>query len=154
MAINFPLINGNRMDFSSVDIIVAASRMRGIKSIDYSQSLTPGKVRGTGAQKLGRTRGEHDADASLEIYMEEFGDLVQLLGAGGIVGYMEANFDVIVTYAEFPSSPVQTVNIHGARMIKHEQQAQQGSDPLTMKLSLDVMYVLINGVPPLSFFNK
>jgi hypothetical protein len=148
-AIPYPLINGLRYDFSSVEITAGARLFNGVKSIKFSQTLEPGKVRGNRSQVIGRTRGPLDADGSLELYRLEFQDLIAtlaLLRPG--VGYMEAPFDITVSYAEVGQPVVMDV-LQGCRIKKHENNAQEGGDALTVSCELDIMMVLPGGVAPI-----
>ena len=148
-AISYPLVNGMRFDFSSVEITAGARIFNGVKSIKYSQTLEPGKVRGNRSQIVGRTRGPLDSDGSIELYRLEFQDLIRvlaLLKPG--VGYMEAPFDITVTYSETGSEVVQDL-IQGCRIKKHENNGQEGGDAITVACDLDIMMVLPGGVPPI-----
>src|SRR5579872_4832140 len=132
-----PLITGNYYDFSSIQILVATARIKGFKSINYTSEQAPGDVYGTAAQKIGRTRGQHKASGSFELYRPEFNDLqIALQGVGGVLqpaspngsapGLFEVGFPIVVSFAENPplgvSSPIllptQTDTIIGARITK------------------------------------
>ena len=142
----YPLINGHRYDFSSIEFKYKTktgpvNRTLGVKSVDYSDSLEPGKVRGNHAQKLGRTRGEYDAEASVELYKTEFDEMLAILGPG----YMEQYFDIPVTYAE-SGSPTTTDTIVGCRIKKVSNAHSEGGEPLTVKIDLDPSHILRNGL--------
>jgi hypothetical protein len=141
---SYPLINGKRYDHSSVTIKVKGKDYIGIKSINYSDSLEPGKLRGTSAQKLGRTRGEYDGEASFEMYTEEASELLSDIGDG----FMEVEFDIVVGYAD-EGQPTITDNIVGCRIKKQEASSSEGSDPNVRKFDLDIMYVKWNGLNPI-----
>ena len=147
--IPYPLVNGNRYDFSSVEIAVGARLFNGVKSIKYSQTLEPGKVRGNRSQVIGRTRGPLDSDGSIELYRLEFQDLITTLAAlrPGL-GFMEASFDILVTYAE-PGQPVVQDLLQGCRIKKHENNGQEGGDAITTACDLDILMVLPGGVAPI-----
>jgi hypothetical protein len=145
----YPLINGLRYDFSSVEITAGARLFNGVKSIKFSQTLEPGKVRGNRSQVLGRTRGPLDSDGSLELYRLEFQDLISVLATlRPGVGFMEAAFDITVTYSEAGTPVIQDV-LQGCRIKKHENSGQEGGDALTVACDLDIMMVLPGGVAPI-----
>lgn len=149
MPLQYPLINGHRFDFSSVEISAGARLFNGVKSLKYSQTLEPGKVRGNRSQVIGRTRGPLDSDGSIELYRLEFQELIATLAAlRPGVGYMEAAFDITVTYAEAGSTVIQDV-LQGCRIKKHENNGQEGGDALTVACDLDIMMVLPGGVAPI-----
>lgn len=149
---NIPLINGNRYSFASIELRLLGQRYYGVKSINYSDSLEPGEVRGTDPQLIGRTRGKYSADASIEMYLREFDDfssklasLAASVGLPSATGYMEVPFDVIVSYAE-DGAPVITHEIIGARIKKSDHSNTEGSDAISVKNDLHVMVIVKNGV--------
>ena len=149
---NIPLINGNRYSFASIELRLLGKRYFGVKSINYSDSLEPGEVRGTDPQLIGRTKGKYSADASIEMYLREFDDFAaQLASQAGAVGlpnatgYMEIPFDVIVSFAE-DGAPVITHEIIGARIKKSDHSNAEGSDAISVKNDLHVMVIRKNGV--------
>lgn len=147
LPISYPLILGHRHSWSSIEIGIGPSGnvVRGVSSIDYGDGLTPGKMRGTGPNVVGRTRGEYDGDAELEMYRLEWENLKSQLGQNG-VGFGEASFSITVQYAE-SGQPVVTDTLEGCRITKVRTGGAEGSDPTKVKLSIDLMRILHNGVP-------
>jgi len=145
----FPLINGVKYDYSSVEILIGGVRFQGVKSIDYSAQLEPGMAYGTSAQPAGRTRRQYSAEGSIEIYKADYADLLTLLTAGG-QGYMEQSFPIIVTYGEELPAILMTDVLQGCRLKKNAHAGSEGSDPLVVKCDLSVMYLLENGKSPLT----
>ncbi len=141
---NYPDINGNRFEWASVEIRCDGRRYLGCKSLSYSQELAPGEVWGNHAQKIGRTRGELKPEGSLEMFKEEADDLISAFGDG----YMEKAFDVVANYVE--TFRIQTVVLHGCRIKKVDDSHSQGTDALTTKFDLDVMWIERNGKKPLN----
>jgi hypothetical protein len=144
-----PLINGNRYDYSSVDIRIAGKSFRGVKSISYKDSLEPGEVFGTHAQALGVTRGQYKAEGSVEVYKEELDDILTALSALPPGGYLESRFNVEVHYAEAPAAPTVTDKLIGCRVKAVDENHQSGTDPLSVKLDLYVQHVERHGKNPL-----
>jgi hypothetical protein len=144
MTVQYPLINGHRYSWASATIKAQGLELIHIKEISYSHSLEPGAVRGTGAQKLGRTRGEYDAEGSMTLQREQWDDLRNKLGDG----YLEKSFPISVSYAE-DGLPVVTDELAGVRIKSVENSPSQGTDALEVSLELDVMYIIENGKKPL-----
>jgi len=156
-----PMVNGARFSFASMAIGVAGKKSIGFKAINYKNSLKPGKVRGTNAQVIGRTRGNYDAEGSLTLYKEDFGDLLAYLATltgatsslnptGLPPGVMEVAFDITVGYSETPASPVQLDVLKACRITDMEQDASEGEDAIAMKLSLDILVIGWNGYFPIN----
>lgn len=143
--ISYPLINGHRYSFASIEFGANNAILRGVSSIDYGDELTPGKMRGTGPNVIGRTRGEYDGDADIEMYRLEWENLKSTLGQNG-VGFGETSFPVTVCYGEV-GQPVVTDTLEGCRITKVRTGGSEGSDPTKVKLTIDLTRILHNGVP-------
>ncbi len=142
--IEYPLINGHRFSWASVEAqFGSVGLIIGIKSINYSPELMPGKVYGTAPQKIGRTRGKEDSSADCEMLRLEFENLKETLGNSG-VGYGETAFDIVVQYRE-EGQPVVTDTLIGNRITKVDLQNADGTDPSCAKLTLDPMRIWLGG---------
>lgn len=149
MPLQYPLVNGNRFDFSSVQITVPDLNrvFEGVKSVTYSDELKPGKLRGNRAQAVGRTRGQYEPNASIEMYKSEAQALIDALGPG----YMERSFNIVVSYSEPATPDLTTVDtIQGVRITKVEDSGNEGEEPLATKFDLDPMMILRNGKAPIA----
>lgn len=144
--IPYPLINGVRFDFSSVEIGLPRGVFSGIRSISYKHTLSPGMMRGTRAQVGGLTRGKYDADGSIEFYKSEYQDFITLLGPG----YMEKFFPVVVNYSELPSLQLVTDVLNGVRLTSAENSHSEGEDALVVKCDLIIMQLLEGRMSPLN----
>jgi hypothetical protein len=148
MAIEYPLVQGERHDFASIEVTIETEqgpkRFKGFTAVNYSASLEPGQVRGTAARKIGRTIGEATEEGSLEMYLAEWDELRAALGNG----YMRKVFNVTVTYGA-DGLPVTTDTLVGCRIKKVDKSHSQGADGLKVKLELDVMKILENGLDPI-----
>ena len=165
---NVPQVNGNRYSFASIDFQLLGKRYFGVKSINYSDGLDPGEVRGTAPQLLGRTKGKYSAEGSMELYEAEFSDFVAALLSAGpslgfidSVGFMEIPFEVSVSYAE-ENSPTITDTLVACRIKKVDKSRAEGTDPLTVKLDLHIMSIdygvpnsseIFNSVTPIDTVN-
>ncbi len=146
--ISYPMINGNRFDFSSVQFTIAGVTFNGVADVNYKHALKPGELRGTRSKMIGRTRGKYEASGDITLFKSEFQQLVTLLGSQGL-GYMETSFDIIVTYNELGNVPV-TDTLVGCRITDDSDSGKEGGDPTQVKLELNIMYMLRNGVSPLA----
>lgn len=140
---DYPLIRGNRFDYSSIEANINGAVFVGISEIDYSHKLDPGMMRGTSALPNGRTRGQYEAKGSITLYKSEAAELIAALGDG----YLERSFDIVVHYAE-AGSPMVTDTLIGCRIVDDGNSHKEGNDALTQKLELSIMRVDMNGVKP------
>ncbi len=144
MPIQYPLINGHRYEFASIELNINGSLLSGFKDLSYSDSLDPAKIRGNSPQVIGRTKGTYDAEGSLTVYKEEWADILLKLSLGG--GYMEVPFIISVVTSE--SIRVQTDILSGCRIKKVEDSHSEGNEALVVKLDLDIMVITRNGKVP------
>ena len=152
----YPLINGHRYSWASIEAFFKGVPILGIKSINYKSSLKAGTVRGTAPQKIGRTRGEQDADCDFEMLKLEAMAFIGILGAAG-VGFGETSFQIKVAYSEnlpgvFPQ-PVIVDSINGVRIEELAASNAEGTDASMMKFTCSAMDVLHNGVS-IAYGNK
>lgn len=146
---NYPLINGHRYDWSSVRITIDGIPYTGVKSINYRQTMTPGLMRGTRAQPTGRTRGQYEPEGSIEIYKEDYQEIIKALSKNGALGYMEVSFPILVQYSSGILAPI-TDTLTGCRIASDEDSPSEGADPFTVNCDLSVMLVSRNGLFALS----
>jgi hypothetical protein len=150
-AADFVLVNGVRHDHSSLDIKLDGQSVVGVKSIDYSDSLDPGKVYGTAAQKLAHTRGQYDAEASVELWRYEADAFAaRLVQRSPGVGLYEIVWDIVVNILPEGGGSIVTDTIRGCRIKKPQRTSSQGNEGLAIKLDLAPMYVMWNGIAPLT----
>lgn len=146
MALSYPLINGLRYDFTSLEVKINGQALdwtAGLKEISFSDELEPGEVYGTFAQSLGATRGQYKAEGSLTLYFQEAQEFISLLSNSSGAGYMETLFDLQLAYSE-PGQSLVTAELLACRIKKAEDSQAQGSDPLETKFDLRVGMVKRN----------
>lgn len=144
----YPLVNGFRFDWSSAVVKFGGALFYGVKSITYKHSVDPGKVRGNRAQVVGVTRGEYNAEGSVELYKSEYDELTTALAMKGR-GFFGQFFETSVSYSEAPDMPVITDLLHGCRLISAENSHSEGSDALVVRCDLLIMSIAENGKSPL-----
>jgi len=139
--ISYPLVNGVFHEWSSVELKIKGKIYRRVKAISYQETLKPVKVYGTSADPIGRTRGMREAEGDIEIYLDEFRQIVADIGPG----FYETVFDVTVSYSE---TAVSTVTDHLVAVRAEEVGASQSqsADALTRKLKLNILSIKWNGV--------
>lgn len=159
MPVPSQVINGNRYDFTSIEItfsVLGVPKVVGIKEINYKETLEPGMVYGTSADPIGRTRGQYAAEGSFTIFRAEWSDLLEALGTqppplgAPLSGYLEAGFDMTVSYAE-DGQPTIVDRLIGCRVKSVASSNTQSKDGLVLQVDLSVMKILQNLLSPLSF---
>ena len=151
-----PLINGQAFGYAEVAFSIDGVTYTAIKSINYKDSIDRGKLRGTSMKILARTSGQYDAEADFEVAEKDFRELLALMGDG----YMKKTIFVCVTYTTDDGInllPGVSTNTHRdtffAKFKGVENALSQGTDPLTVKIPLDVIgTILRDGVDPLGLF--
>lgn len=98
-------------------------------------------MRGTAAQKLARTTGEHDAEGGFTLPLEDWGELIATLGDG----YGGVPFAITVTYSN-EGQNLTTVELLGCRITGHSGGSESGGDPTMEEITLDIMEVKTNGL--------
>jgi hypothetical protein len=148
MAVGYPLINGVKYDFSSIEIDMGSDGgiVTGISEISYSHGLEPGEARGTHPQILARTRGTYSAEGSITMYKAEYATWIASMGDG----YQEKSFDITVVYSEPDGDGTVTDVLYGCRMGVTENSASSGTDPLSVTVPIMPAYIVENGTKPLS----
>jgi hypothetical protein len=143
----YPLINGVRHDWSSVEIRVATNVILGITKIDYSDKLTGTAVRGAGPKIIAYTTGMQENTGGFTILLEEFNALQEALQTINPDAWKLAYFDIEVSYQARGLSTVSDA-IRGCRVdeVKVGTTDSGSADPTTRDLTLLVTDILWNGV--------
>lgn len=147
----YPLINGKRYSFASINMSIGIVPVFGITDISYSHSLEPGEVRGAHPQVLGYTRGEYSCEASVTFLKEEWDEIVTGTGLQNpSVGLLEMIIPVIViTYAD-QGSPISVDRLFNCRVQSIEVSSSSGSDPVEVVVALMPTHIEMNGRMPLA----
>jgi hypothetical protein len=144
MAVSYPEVNNRTYSFASVEIDIDGTIYTAVKSINYSDSLEPGELRGTAVHALARTAGEYKAEASFEVSLAEAKLIREKVGDG----YMLKSFPITVTFTE-DNEETHKHELVGCRMKKNDNSNQSGSDPTMEKIDLHVMYIKRDGLLPM-----
>ena len=143
-SILYPLINGHRYSFASIEANFNGQTILGITEVSYKPSLKGTVVYGTTPHPLGRTRGKVENTWSAKMYRLEFERLKLTLGVLG-QGFGENPFDIVAQYSELPSQPVTTDTILGARIQEADLSNADGTDASMVNLTGDCLGILLNG---------
>lgn len=140
----YPTINGFGHEHNRAKISIDGEEFLGITSVTYETGLEPGELRGTHPQLLSTTLGQHKATGGFEMWKKDGRRLLALLGPG----FGAKRFDIVCSFPGDPSDPVDLITdiIKSARIIKVNQESQEGTDPLKMKFDLHVADVLLDGL--------
>jgi hypothetical protein len=137
----FPLVQGVRHGYSSIELKMAGQIFIGFKSINYSRTRSRGLVRGNHPDPIGWTRGENEYKGDCEIYLAEWNLFQELLGGPG---YGDVAFTVLVTYGENGFDTI-TDELIGCHMDGTDVGNGQGTDALARKIELNPLKILFNG---------
>lgn len=143
--IAYPLINGVRHSFASVELKLNGQIFIGFKSINYSRTRSRSLVRGNSPDPLGKTLGENEYSCDAEIYLAEWNLFQSLLGAG----YGDVFFQVLATYSANGFDTIQDV-INGCTVDSTEASQSQGPDALVRKFDMKPLKILFNGIDDLA----
>lgn len=143
--IPYPLINGVRHSFSSIELKLNGQLFVGFKSINYGRTRSRALVRGNSPDPLGKTQGDNEYKADVELYLAEWNEFQKSLGKG----YGDIFFDVLVTYSATGTDTIQDV-IKGCTVDGLEVSQGQGPDPLARKFEMSPLKILFNGLDDLA----
>lgn len=138
--IPYPLINGFRHDWSSIELKIDNQLIKGFTEVKYQDSLKGAFVYGAHPQPVGETRGVYEASGSITLLLAEATKLTKLLSPG----FKEKRFPFSVSYSESWYDTI-TDQIIGARITDSDGGATQGPDGLVKTFPLSVLYVIWNG---------
>lgn len=142
----YPDVNGVRVSYCSIELDIDGTKLKGVRSINYKETTEIPKIRGLSAKPIGRTRGNSDFEGDIELYREEWDELVAKLSQNGAVGFSETSWPVSITYAE-PSDLSKTVTdrLIGVRFHSPEIANSESADATVVKVMLSIMDIAWNG---------
>lgn len=146
--INYPLVNGYRYSWVSIEIKVAG-QIYYATSVNYSRKRNRTMVRANHPDPVAKTRGSNDYSADIEMLLSEFNALQAALisqanqqGLNG--GYGDVFFQVVVMYGENNLDTI-TDTIQGCTMDSTESSNAEGTDPSKRKFELSPLKILFGG---------
>jgi hypothetical protein len=145
MALDPPLVNGNKHSFAEIEVSLDGDRLLGIQAVNYDDTLEPGIVPGTSAQSIGRTLGEYKCTASIDVvkasadaWRKKHGD-----------GWMTKVFPMVVNYQVADGDPLITDEVRHCRVTKAADSHSKGTDGLIEKWDIQPLVIIRNGIHPL-----
>ena len=142
MAIQYPLVQGVRMDPSSVELFFGApiSLIIMFVSISWKRTRSRTKVQLNHPDPVGKTRGKNEYDCSLELAIEEYNVIQRVLGPG----YGDIPFQITLNITElgFDNQVVQVQNC----TLDEDDGDASGTNGLTRKIALNPTKILVNGL--------
>lgn len=153
--ISYPLVNGVRHDWASIELHIAGQIVIGRKAINYSRKRTRAYAEGASPDPLGKTLGRNVYASDIELYLAEFNQVQDLLsqqaaalgGANG-AGYGDVPFSVVVMYSSRGFDQI-TDTILGCTMDSTEVAHGVSPDALSRKFELFPLKILFNGLDDL-----
>ena len=145
-AILYPLINGVRHGFSSIEAKIAGQIFIGFKSISYERTRSRSEARGAHADPIGKSRGTNAYKCSIEMYLAEAKLLQDLLQSQAPAGgnYGDVFFPISVTYNETWFDTIFD-SILGCTLDSTKGGGSDGADPLMRSFELNPLKILFNG---------
>jgi hypothetical protein len=142
--LQYPLINGDRHSFASVEIQFNNLSIGGFTAINYEALLDGQPVRGAGPLVIGHTIGLASWTGDFEMLLEEWNFFQASLGPG----FMQQYFNIRVTYAARGMSTI-VDTLSGCRVKSVGASGQSSSgDALVRKVPLLITSGNFNGVSP------
>jgi hypothetical protein len=149
--LSYPLINGVRHDFSSIELKLAGQIFIGFRAINYNRVRTRVMVRGNSPDPIAKTEGTNEYTADAEIYLAEWNlfqdTLIQAASAAGLdnggSGYGDVLFQVVVTYTSPGFDTIVDV-LDGCSLDSMEVTQSQSADPLVRKFNLSPLKITYN----------
>jgi len=147
---DYPLIDGHKHDFSSVEVQVSTDEgapeiITAVSELTYNQALAPGVVRGTKSQPLAFTQGKLEpGEGTLTLPLEDAQELRVALGNG----YMTKQFKIVANYSATGSETI-TDELIGCRITDEETTGSGDSeDPILVTYSLMYLRGTRGGLDP------
>ncbi len=146
MALSYPLVNGFRYAWASIEVLDGPLTMPGIRSINFKASQAIGSARGAGIQEHGKTRGDLTFTASMTMLAEEQFNWVTSIGDE----YMSHIFGLLVKFEELQNGTpnINRVELVGLQIQEEDHAFAPGPDGLEITMPLGISYYLKNGLKP------
>ena len=146
MSLQYPMVQGVRMDPSSVELRLGSPifMMVLFVSISWKRSRSRTKVVLNHPDPVGKTRGKNEYEASMELAIEEYNAILARLGAG----YGDKSFPISLNISERGFNSIR-VDIMNCTLDEDDGDAS-GTNNLTRKVVLNPTKILVNGVDDLT----
>jgi hypothetical protein len=133
-----PLINGISYAWASIQFILFGVPVSGIVSISYKEKQIKTNNYGAGSRPIGRGYGKVEADASVEIYLDEWKKVIAAAPNRDPlqIGY----FDIPITYGDSIANATQDT-LRAVEFLNNPFEAKEGDTRLMVKLDLIVAQI-------------
>lgn len=138
---DFPAINGVKHSYADIVIAANGRQFRGISSISYKTARGMTDVHGTGPNRVGVALGKVTNEGSLEMYREDAQNLIDAIGDG----YSNVPLQITCNYRIRIGARLMRDTLNGTRIKEFDLTAQEGDDPVKVKIPLNIGETLING---------
>lgn len=135
-------INSKAYSFTSISLMANGVNYSGISEVNYSDTVSRTKIKGTGVLPIGRTEGDYEAEGSITFYKSEYDRF-----ARNNPNIFDVTFDVSITYSNGTDVPVTDV-LRACKIESLENSNSEGSDATTVSATLNLMWIERNGVKP------
>lgn len=145
MALPIVSVNGLYFDHTSVRLQIPGVAMplitSHLKSINFSDTLTPSESYGVSPIPLPSGLGQYKAEGSMTLSKEAFDQMISILpdGYGALV------MDIVITYVPKGAFKPATTILHGSRFMAPKDTSSSGGGNLDVELGLYVRYITRNG---------
>lgn len=130
---------GTLTGWNSVTVNLLGRDLEGITAVSYDDTVSKANAYGSGKMPVGRTEGNYEAKASLDLLKEEVDGIQQSLPPGGRVQDI-APFDILVEYAR-KDGKLQTDIIRNAEFTNKAIEVKNGDGSISMKMELIVSHI-------------
>jgi hypothetical protein len=147
-AIQYPLVNGVRHSFASIEAKIAG-QIYLVTGVNYSRKRSRTMVRANHPDPVGKTQGSNEYSCDIELLLAEFNALQAALIAQANAanlngGYGNLPFQIVVQYTENGLDTV-TDTILGCTFDSTESSNAEGTDATKRKVELNPLKILFNG---------
>lgn len=144
MANETTIINkfGKLTGWNSVTVNLLGRDLEGITSLSYGGKTAKANAYGAGKYPIGRTEGNYEAEASLEVLKEETDALQLQLPAGRTLMDIDP-FPIVVEY-ELPDGKIMTDIIQNVEFTNNNTEVKNGDGSISKKLDLICSHIDYN----------
>ena len=140
-----PLSHGYQ--FSSGELSVDGKDVTGFNSFSSNLQASVGEFYGASSQVQFRTKGKLAITAGLTIYKEDADELITLVAATGLGGFMENPFLLTRKYSEVGDAKKMIDTFAGCRIVDMSEDQSDSEEALVVTFELKILRAAINGKP-------
>jgi hypothetical protein len=148
---SYPTINGQYVSWAEMGISLEvyggeSYKTRDFAALDFDDSLTSEKVKGTGPEPIGRTVGEYEANGSMTMYYASARQFEAALASiNPKIGLVP--FDIVVSWSPLSGDgEVNTVKLVSCRLQGRQVSSAPGPAATQQVMALSVMRVEKDGI--------